>query len=77
MTHPTTEQLAAQKAAARDKRRYVKVRPHKGEPWATFEPREAEAFLANASIDDECDFETAEVWMTKAEFEALPEFGGW
>ena len=66
----SSEELQAQKAAARDKRRYVKI---------TFdgascicEPREV------GDMTDGCDGAVlTDVWMSPAEWENLPEFAGW
>lgn len=58
-------------------KRYVKLRPPGFGSWAIMEPKEADAMLAVTSVADECDYEIAEVLMTQAEFEALPDHGGW
>lgn len=69
-TVSSTEQLQAQKAAARDKKRYVKI------TWdgqsCICEPRDA---VEMASGSDGAVL--TDVWMTPDEWEALPEFAGW
>jgi hypothetical protein len=67
----TTAQLAAQKRANTDKRRYVKL-DHKGGGFCIATPTEADAMRA-----DDPDLIGHDVWMTQAEFEALPDFQGW
>lgn len=69
--HPSTEELAAQKAAARDKRRYVKFSCDGSHCIVT--PDEADQM---AKDGDWGEYQREDVWMTEAEFEALPEFGG-
>lgn len=66
------EQLQQQKAAARDKRRYLKVRPIEGGAWCIMEPRDFEDMTSEFHT-----YEVRDVWMTDAEWEALPEFDGW
>jgi hypothetical protein len=66
----TSEQLQAQKAIARDKKRFVRV------SWdgqsCICEPREV------GDMTDGCDGAVLnDVWMTDAEFDALEEFTGW
>lgn len=63
-------QLAAEKAAKRDKHRFIKIF------WdghsCICEPHEV------ADMLDGCDgAKVTEVWMTQEAFEALPDFGGW
>lgn len=54
----------------RDKQRFVRLSVD-GTSCIS-EPHEAEALLkADPSL------EASDVWMTRAAFEALPEFGGW
>lgn len=66
----TSAELQQQKAAARDKKRYVKI-TYDGAPCIC-EPRDVDDML------DGCDGATIEdVWMTVDEYEALPEFQGW
>lgn len=69
-----TAELQAQKAASRDKQRYVKI-TFDGQ-LCTCEPRDVETMLEGLL---ECAlFATVtDVWMTQAEYEALPEFMGW
>jgi hypothetical protein len=66
-----TEELQAQKAAKRDKQRYMRV-SHCGSS-CVMEMHEAAALLTDAPGV----YDSAEVWMTRTEFEALPDFGGW
>jgi catalase len=66
------EQLAAEKAAARDKRRFVKLRLKGEKSSCIASPREAQGMLA-----DDPDLTGEDVWMTIEEFEKLPEFAGW
>lgn len=58
-----------------DKRRYVKLRlkddPKSNECTCT--PEEAAQLMADDPDLEICN----EVWLTQAEYEALPEFGGW
>ena len=70
-TNPTSEEQAEQKHAARAKRRYVKLRLGTTGPSCIVVPAEAEAMLR-----DDADLTASDVWMTVAEFEALPEFEG-
>ena len=72
MTDLRTEEMMRAKQARTDKRRYLKVRPSGFGSWATMEPAEAQAVMTDLE-----DYEVAEVWMTAAEFEALPDHGGW
>lgn len=66
----SSEQLQAQKAAARDKKRFVKI-TYDGASCIC-EPREV------GDMTDGCDGAVlTDVWMTDAEREALPEFMGW
>jgi len=58
----------------RDKHRYVKLRPKEGGPWCVCEPVEVESMMDGEPAEN---FETQEVWMTRAEAEALSEFEGW
>lgn len=79
MTSPTdaptpARQLQAEKAAARDKRRYVKVRPAGGGPWCICEPSEVQGLMDGEPPGE---FEKVDVWMTDSEWEDLPEFEGW
>lgn len=58
-----------------DKRRYLKLRL-KDDPKSsrcTSSPEEAAQLMADDPDLEICD----EVWLTRDEFEALPEFGGW
>lgn len=65
----TSEQLAEQKHQARAKRRYVKL--SLGRTHCITHPAEAAGML----IED-ADLISTDVWLTQAEFEALPEFQG-
>lgn len=66
----SVEQLQVQKAATRDKRRYVKI-AFDGTSCIC-EPREV------GDMTDGCEGAVlSDVWMTEAEWEALPEFMGW
>jgi hypothetical protein len=72
MTRETlpAEELQRQKAAARDKKRFVKV-TFDGSSCIC-EPQEV------GDMADGCDGAVlTDVWMTEAEWEALPEFTGW
>ena len=57
----------------RDKHRYVRV-VIDGQR-CTMEPREAEALISSAPIEADA-YPLQDVWLTRAEFEALPEFQG-
>ena len=66
----STEELQRQKAAARDKRRFVKI-TYDGQSCIV-EPRDLEG------MTDGCDGAVlTDVWMTESEWENLPEFLGW
>lgn len=54
---------------------YTRVR-HNG-AVCIMDPKEAEALVACASIDDECEFELSEIRMTPAAFDRLPDFAGY
>lgn len=69
----TTEQLAAQKASARDKRRFVKLTMYGSS--CTVRPEEVADMMEGREPDDP--MTQTDVWMTQAEYEALPEFMGW
>jgi hypothetical protein len=56
-------------------RAYTRV-THEGSS-CIMEPTEAQALVANASIDDECKYVLTEVRMTPNQFERLPDFAGW
>jgi hypothetical protein len=71
LEHKTSEQLAEQKHQARAKRRYVRLRLGDSGPSCIVHPPEAEAMMR-----DDADLTASDVWMTQAEFEALPDFGG-
>lgn len=73
MSNRTTEQLAAQKRVATDKKRFVKLTY--GRESCVCLPDEAEYMLDGE--EDPSQFRREDVWMTEAEYEALPEFGGW
>lgn len=66
----TTAELQAQKAAARDKKRYVRI---------TYDG--ASCICESCDVDlmtqDLGVFELEDVWMTEVEWEQLPEFAGW
>jgi len=70
----TTEEMMRLKLGKRDKRRYLKVRPVEGGPWAVIEPKALDDMLDGEELET---FETLEVWMTPVEYEALGEFNGW
>jgi hypothetical protein len=70
----TTEQMMRLKQRKRDKRRYLKVRPKDGGPWAVIQPHELSSMLDE---DDKDSYEIVETWMTIDEYEALAEFEGW
>lgn len=58
-----------------DKKRYTKV-IHDGS-WFIAEPKEAEAFIVDSTIDEqEHGYTVEDVWMTPHEFERLPDFTG-
>jgi len=66
----STEELQRAKALSRDKRRFVKI-TYDGQSCVC-EPREV------GDMTDGCDGAVlTDVWMTTAEWEALPEFAGW
>ena len=66
----TAASLQQQKAAARDKKRYVKIR-YDGQACIV-EPHEL------ADMVEGCDGAIVEdVWMTDEEWMKLPEFSGW
>lgn len=54
----------------RDKKRYLKIKAEGSS--CTVEPSELDSMT-----EDLEGFEVEEVWMTVAEYEALPEFAGW
>lgn len=68
------DELQAVKAARRDKQKFLKLRPIGGGPWCVCEPVEVMDLLDGDSPDK---YETQEVWMTQAEYEALKDFEGW
>lgn len=68
------EQLMRLKQNTRDKRRYLKVRPREGGPWAVIQPHELGHMLDG---DDADAYEVDITWMTTAEYDALAEFDGW
>lgn len=71
----SAESLQQQKASLRDKKRYVRLRLRSGGSLGTScisEPNEAVAAMA-----DDPELVGEDVWMTPAEFDALPDFGGW
>jgi len=70
----STEEMMRLKQNVRDKRRWLKVRPRSGGPWAVIPPHELTSMLDD---DDHDSYEIAETWMTKAEYDALAEFSGW
>lgn len=46
--------------------------------YCVMEPREAEAMIADMSVDEqESDYKISDIYMTQEEFENLPEFQGW
>jgi hypothetical protein len=56
------------------KRRYVRITLKQGRGGFVATPKTAEAFIADSDHPD--DYATADVWMSPAEVEALPEFMG-
>lgn len=67
----SAEQLAAQKAAAGDKKRFVRLRVQGSSGIAVVRPDE---------VSDFCDGEEyiqEDVWMTESQYQALPEFEGY
>lgn len=58
----------------RDKHRYIKV-TYDGSSFVDT-PANAAAFLDDLSPEERTDYTTTEVWKTKAEIEAMPEFTG-
>jgi hypothetical protein len=74
VSNQATEEMMRLKQDASDKRRYLKVRPKEGGPWAVIQSHE----LVSTLDDDEiASYEMADVWLTKAEYDALAEFAGW
>lgn len=71
MSHLSSEQLAAQKAAARDKKRFVKL-SYNGS-YCIFPPDE----IPEWPEDDDAVPTMEDIWLTQDEYDALPEFGGW
>lgn len=69
-----TEQLMRLKQNARDKRRYLKLRPKEGGPWAVIQPHELNSMLDD---DDKDEYEIVETWLSIVEYDALAEFEGW
>ena len=55
------------------KLQFAQIRPLDGHKhaWATVELRDVEDMTRGS------DYEMRHVWMTRKEFEDLPEFGGW
>jgi hypothetical protein len=70
----SSEQLQVQKAAGRDKQRFVKIRPKDSGPWCIVEPCMVDNMLDGAPRDE---YEIVDTYMTMAEVEALGEFEGW
>ena len=70
----SVEELQRQKAASRDKRKFLKVRPIEGGSWCIMEPCELEDMTGGEELQT---YEVQDVWMTNDEWEALPEFQGW
>lgn len=71
MSNLTSEEQAEQKHAARAKRRYVRLTLAGTKSSFVAEPHEAEYMRK-----EDPDLVASDVWMTVAEFEALPDFGG-
>lgn len=67
-----TADLQAQKAAARDKKRFVKLTMDGAS--CIVHPNELDSMLAGEELET---IEQSDVWMTEAQWEALPEFEGW
>lgn len=70
----STEEMMRAKHVLTDRRRYIKMRPIDGGPWAVIEAGDLDSMLDGEELET---FETTDVWMTKAEYEALGEFNGW
>lgn len=71
MANLTADELVAEKRAKTDKRRYVALQLRGAGPKCIADPVEARAMMF-----DDTDLTGTDVWMTVAEFEALPDFGG-
>ncbi len=71
MTHLTSEEQAEAKHAARAKRRYVALQLRGTGPKCVIEAADLESYLF-----DDPELVPTDVWMTVAEFEALPDFEG-
>lgn len=68
----STTELQAQKAASRDKRRFVRMTVDGVS--CICERDEVKDLLDGAGI---AAYELTEVWMTQERYDALPEFEGW
>lgn len=68
----TMAQLAAEKRAKRDKRRYIRMTMDGAS--CISEPDEVKDILTG---DDMAGCTLTEVWMTQQQYEDLPEFSGW
>lgn len=71
MSDRTAEQLCEEKHAARAKRRYVALQMNGTGQKCVIESAELESYLF-----EEPELVASDVWMTVAEFEALPDFVG-
>ena len=69
--HKSAEQLCEEKHATRAKRRYVALQMNGTGQKCVVEQHEADAMLK-----DDPELTATDAWMTVAEFEALPDFGG-
>lgn len=67
----SSEQQAEQKHAARAKRRYVRMKVQGSSQVAIVPPDQVSDF------EDGEEYIKEDVWMTEAEYEALPEFEGY
>lgn len=68
----TSEDLQAEKAAARDKKRFARMTVDRVS--CICEPNEVKDMFTGDDMDG-CTL--TDVWMTQAEYDALPEFEGW
>lgn len=61
---------------ADERSRYIRMRPKDGGDWCwcVCDPCEVDDIRDGAPEEE---YETEEVWMTDAEYEALGEFDGW
>ena len=69
----STEELMQAKRAKTDKKRFVKLTMYGSS--CTCRPADVPDMMTGREPDDP--MTQTDVWMTQAEFEALPDFGGW